>query len=55
LPLIGEKNDNRLIISLDITRRWQEGKATVGDARKATVNSHVPAQESLDTKKIIKK
>lgn len=35
LPLLGNNVNKRLIAALDIAQEWIEGKATVGDARKA--------------------
>jgi len=48
LPFMGDNIDNRLIAALDIARKWEEGRATVGDARKASVNAHSIARESSD-------
>ena len=45
LPLFGEKIDERLLHALYIAKEWAKGKATVGDARKASVESHAAARE----------
>ena len=46
LPLFGEKLDERLENALLIAKEWGEGRATVGDAMKASVDSHAIARES---------
>lgn len=46
LPLFGERSDDRLINALFIARGWAEGKATVGEAMKASVAAHAVARES---------
>lgn len=48
LPLIGEKTDERLIHALLIAREWEKGKASVGDAMKASSAAHAVARESSD-------
>lgn len=48
LPLIGGKIDERLTAALIIGRKWAEGNASVGDARKASVEAHAFARESND-------
>ena len=46
LPLIGENIDKRLIYALYVAEKWEKEKATVGEARKASVSAHVVARES---------
>jgi hypothetical protein len=46
MPLCGEKVDDRLIHALHVAKVWTEGKATVGEARKASVESLAVAQEA---------
>jgi hypothetical protein len=46
LPLIGERSDERLTNALSIAKNWAIGKATVGDARKASVKAIAVANES---------
>ena len=46
LRLFGEKIDGRLINALQVAREWKDGKASVGDARKASVGAHAVARES---------
>jgi hypothetical protein len=48
LPLLGNNIDNSLIAALDIAEEWIEDKATVGDARKASVDAHAVARQSPD-------
>jgi len=48
LPLFGEINDERLEYALEVAKKWKQGKASVGDARKASVGAHDVARESLD-------
>ena len=48
LPLSGKKPDERLINALFIAREWEKGKASVGDAMKASLNAHAVARESSD-------
>ncbi len=48
LPLFGKTMDERLIQALQVARAWQEGNATVGDARKAAVQAHAAAREASD-------
>jgi len=48
LPLVGDKMDERLTNALDVARRWVEGEAAVGEARKASVASHQVAREFSD-------
>ena len=46
LPLCSETIDERLINALFIAKEWAKGKAKVGDAMKASVESHAAARES---------
>lgn len=46
LPLFGEPIDKRLKNALDVAKSWKDGKTTVGEARKAAVESHAVARES---------
>jgi len=46
LPLIGENIDQRLIHALSVAKEWEKEKATVGEARKASVGAHAVARES---------
>jgi len=46
LPLFGEKLDVRLENSISISKEWEKERATVGDAMKASVDSHAVARES---------
>ena len=46
LPLFGETIDERLINALKVARAWKQGKATVGDARKAALEAIAVARES---------
>lgn len=48
LPLLGETIDERLLYALDVAKKWTQGKASVGDARKAAVGAHAVARESSD-------
>jgi hypothetical protein len=52
LPLFGEKPDERLVNALRVARDWMKGKATVGDARKASVQAIAVANESSDKSSI---
>jgi len=47
-PLLGEEVDERLKEALDVAKMWRQGTASVGDARKASVNAHAVARESSD-------
>jgi hypothetical protein len=47
-PLFGEKLDERLNNALLIAKEWAKGKATVGDARNASLNAIATANESSD-------
>jgi hypothetical protein len=46
LPLFGKKLDGRLKNALFIAKEWAKGKATVGDARKASLQAIAAANES---------
>jgi hypothetical protein len=48
LPLFGEAIDARLKNALNVAYRWMEGKASVGEARKASVEAIAVANESID-------
>jgi hypothetical protein len=48
LPLFGKKTDDRLINALLVAKAWENGKATVGDARKAAVQAIAVANEFSD-------
>jgi glycerol kinase len=46
LPLLDNNINKRLIVALDIAEEWTEDKATVGNARKASVDAHAVARQS---------
>jgi len=46
LSLIDGNIDQRLIHSLDVAKEWEKEKATIGDARNASVGAHTVARES---------
>ncbi len=48
LPLFGEKPDERLENALLVAKAWAQGKASTGDAMKASVAAHAVARESSD-------
>lgn len=48
LPLLGETIDIRLKNALHVAKQWQNGNASVGDARKASVDAIRVANESKD-------
>ena len=48
LPLCSETVDERLINALFIAKEWARGNAKVGDAMKASVDSHAAARESVN-------
>ena len=48
LPILDGNLDPRLINALFIAKEWAKGKATVGDAMKASVAAHATARESLN-------
>jgi len=52
LPLFSEEIDERLINALNVAKEWKQGNASVGDARKASVDAHVVARESSNTTSI---
>lgn len=47
MPLL-EKRDERLVNALKVAKAWTQGKASVGDARKASVAAHAVAREYSD-------
>ena len=49
LYLFGERVDVRLQRALDVARQWKQGNASVGDARKASVDAIRVANESSTT------
>ena len=46
LHLSGEKIDERLKKALHVAKEWKQGNASVGDARKASVDAHAVARKS---------
>lgn len=48
LPLYCEPVDERLLHALVVARRWADGEASVGEARKAAVECHDVARESAN-------
>jgi len=46
MHLYGEKIDERLLNALEVANEWKNGNASVGDARKASVDAHAAARES---------
>lgn len=48
LPLIGENIDERLKNALFVAKEWVKGKASVGDARNASVQVHAVARASTE-------
>ena len=46
LPLPGDKIDERLKIALLIAKEWAKGKATIGEARNASLKAIAVANES---------
>jgi hypothetical protein len=46
LHLFGENIDERLKNALHVANEWKQGNASVGDARKASVDAHAVARES---------
>ncbi|HWR64373.1 MAG TPA: hypothetical protein VN365_08235 [Candidatus Thermoplasmatota archaeon] len=46
LYLFGENIDERLKNALHVAKEWKRGNASVGDARKASVDAHAVARES---------
>jgi len=47
-PLLSEELDERLKSALFMAKEWEKNKATVGDARTASINSIAVASESSD-------
>jgi hypothetical protein len=47
LPLFGEQPDDRLLAALKTARSWARGEIPVGQAQKASVQSHAVARESV--------
>jgi len=47
-PLLGKESDERLKYAIIIAKEWEKGKASVGDARNASLNSIEVANESSD-------
>lgn len=45
LPLFGNRVDPRLIAALTVAKAWKEGEATVGEARKASVEAIAVANQ----------
>ncbi len=48
LPLSGEDADERITKAMNVAKAWALGKASAGDARKASVGAHAAARESSD-------
>jgi hypothetical protein len=48
LRLFGRETDSRLSDALKVADAWRQGKASVGDARKASSNAIAVANESSD-------
>jgi len=46
LHLFGEKTDERLINALNVAKEWKQGYASVGEARKASLDAIAVANES---------
>ena len=53
LPLFGENIDERLTNALCVAKAWTQGKASVGDARKAAAGAHAVARESSNPAAIV--
>jgi hypothetical protein len=49
LPLLSEKPDERLKNALSIAKEWATGKASTGNARKASLNAIAVANESSNS------
>jgi hypothetical protein len=49
LRLFGETIDARLPHALDVAKQWKQGNASVGEARKASVDAIRVANESSNT------
>ncbi len=48
LPLVGKSIDARLTHALEVAKAWRVGKATVGDARSASLGAIAVARESTN-------
>jgi len=48
LHLLGKGIDQRLLSALSVAEAWKQGKATVGEARRASLEAIVVAKESSD-------
>jgi hypothetical protein len=48
LHLLGKRIDQRILRALSVAEAWKQGKATVGDARRASSEAIAVANESLD-------
>jgi len=48
LPLVGEITDERLIHAIHVAKDWEQGRASVSDARKASVGAHAVARASTN-------
>ena len=46
IRLAGDKPDERLIHAIQVAKEWAKGNASVGDARKASVDAHAAAREN---------
>ena len=46
LPLFGDISDERLENAIRVAKKWARGEATVGDARKASLQAIAAARES---------
>ena len=53
MHILGEKIDERLTNALQVAVEWKKGKASVGDARKASVEAHAVARESSNITNIM--
>ncbi len=52
LHLTDKKIDERIKNAMQTAKDWEQGKASAGDARKASVAAHAAARESSDTASI---
>lgn len=48
LSLLSDNIDERLNKALTVAKEWEKGNASVGDARKASVDAHATARDSSD-------
>lgn len=48
VPLLGGQIDDRLKNALAVARAWEQGKATTGEAMKASVAAHAAARDAPD-------